>query len=342
MNKFVLTFFLGLLSTSVLAHHAFTTHYNPRESMQLEGRVTEFTIQSPHSRIVLDVTGDDGSLQSWEVETTAAAHLRRMGVENDTFEIGDQIRVIAWPNRRPDNPLVYGLGFITEEGQRYGQLPDLKVESYAAQNASGAAAIAGRWEAPIPDRSLQSTLPLNEAGLLARDNYDPQKSPANFCEPSSIPSLLYAPFLSDIQINENEVVFTHEAYGIERRIPLNADSAQVESTGVFGSASAQIDGDALIVESGDYPESAWGLAIATHITGGETDIPSSTQKRVTERYSLSEDGLQLLVEYSLYDPAYLTETYHTSMFWHRVADNEPIYGYECDVQSAERFSGNQD
>lgn len=322
------------------AHHAFTTHYNPRESMQLQGRITEFTIQSPHSRLVLDVTSENGTVQSWEVETTAAAHLRRMGVSENTLAVGDTVTVIAWPNRRPDNPLVYGLGFITQQGQRYGQLPDIKVESYAAQNASGAAAIAGRWEAPIPDRSLQSTLPLNEAGLFARDNYDPKNSPANFCEPSSIPSLLYAPFLSDIQINENEVIFTHEAYGIVRRIPINANAVRVESTGLFGSANARFDGDALVIESGNYPESAWGLAIATHITGGETDIPSSEQKRVTERYSLGEDGLELLVEYSLYDPAYLTEIFNTSMFWYRVDDDEPIYEYECEVESAERFSGN--
>jgi hypothetical protein len=214
--------------------------------------------------------------------------------------------------------------------------------SYTAQNTSGAAAITGRWEAPIPDRSLQSTLPLNETGLLARDSYDPQKSPTNFCEPSSIPSLLYAPFLNDIQINENEVVLTHEAYGIVRRIPLGTDALQVESSGIFGSATARIEGDALVLESSNYPESAWGLAIATHITGGETDIPSSEQKRVVERYSLSENGLELLVQYSLYDPAYLTETYNTSIYWHRVNDDEPIYGYECEVESAERFSGYQE
>jgi len=120
LKKILLLIALFGMCTQAYARHAFTTHYNPRESMELQGRITEFTIQSPHSRLVLDVTSENGAVQSWEVETTAAAHLRRMGVDENTLVVGDIVTVIAWPNRRPDNPLVYGLGFINEQGQRFG------------------------------------------------------------------------------------------------------------------------------------------------------------------------------------------------------------------------------
>jgi len=339
MNRLLLACLVCVLTGSAYAHHAFTTHYNPRETMQLQGVITEFTFVSPHASLALDVESEDGSIKSWEVETTSPAHFRRMGVDQNTFSVGDEITLIAWPNRNPAQQLIYGLGFITEQGERYGQMPDVTVDSYSTQGASGVEKVAGRWVAPLPDNSSMQKLPLNAAGIAARDSYDPKNSPANNCEPTSIPSALYAPFLTDIQIGENEVVFHHEVYGTVRTIPLNAPPAQVEATGWFGIASARIVDDVLVVDSSDFLPSGWGTTIATHALADHTDIPSSLQKRLIERYSTSEDGLTLNLEYTLSDPGYLTEDYSATIRWNRVADDEPIYGYDCEMDSASRFSG---
>ena len=65
--------------------------------------------------------------------------------------------------------------------------------------------------APTPNATDESPLPLNAAGVAAWRGYDPQLSPANTCEPISMPGILYAPYLNDIEIREGEVFFHHEA-----------------------------------------------------------------------------------------------------------------------------------
>jgi len=321
------------------AHHAFITHYDPTQSLELRGVVVEYNMRSPHSTIVVDVEGGIGEAQRWEVETASVPHMRRMGMDQNTFESGDAITVVARPNRRPGHTLVYGIGFVTADGTELGELPNIDADGYQGSGRSGIAAIIGRWTAPFPVRTTESPLPLTSLARSAWEHYDPQLSPANTCEEITIPPLLYAPaFLTDIQIDEREVVLHHEAYGRIRTVPLNGAPRITEPTGALGVASARIDGDALVIDSTGFPASAWGLAIAAHTNGGGADVPSSTQKRVTERYSASEDGQMLLVEYTMDDPVYLTEPYSGVIEFSRVADDEQMYPFECEVESAERFS----
>ncbi|MBT5030761.1 MAG: hypothetical protein HOM55_00535 [Proteobacteria bacterium] len=260
-----------------------------------------------------------------------------MGVDEDTFKPGDLITVIAWPNRRQDNPLVYGIGFITENGESFGKPPDLSAGVPLAE-VSGVAAVTGRWAVPIPVANTESPLPLNTAGLLAWENYDPQNSPANTCEPASIPGILYGPLLNDIQITGQEIVFHHEAYGVRRTIPLDTRPRLAELTGIMGMVSGRIEGDTLVIESRDYPASNWGLALAGHTNGGGADVPSSPQKTVIERYTASDDGQILTIEYTVSDPVYLSEPYTAIIKWNRVADEEAMYPFDCEVDSAQRFS----
>lgn len=192
--------------------------------------------------------------------------------------------------------------------------------------------------APTPNATDESPLPLNAAGLAAWRGYDPQLSPANTCEPISMPGILYAPYLNDIEIREGEVFFHHEAYDITRTVPLDAEPRQAEPSGVLGSVSGRIEGDTLVVESSGYPESAWGLAIAVGTNGSGADVPSSAQKRVVERYSVGEDDTTLMVEVTFEDPGYMTESFTDRLEFIRVSADTQWYAYECEVESAERFS----
>ena len=169
-------------------------------------------------------------------------------------------------------------------------------------------------------------------------SYDPQKSPANDCEPYNVPGAFLTPYMFDTRIGEREAIIRHEAYNVTRRIPLGAAAAQVESTGLFGTARARIDGNELVVEGSGYPPSAWGLALAVDVNGLGADIPSSEQKTLVERFSVSEDGLTLTVRYTVSDPVYLTAPYTGTAALDRVADDAPIYDFKCELDSAARFS----
>lgn len=322
---------------ATFAHHSVRVHYIPEQSIELRGTVAEFDLRSPHSFLFIDVVGDGDQVERWEVELASLAHLRRMGVDASTFQPGDSITVNANPNRNPGNPLVFGTAFITEDGKSFGAIlaPN---ETAERQAVAGIEALEGRWQAPFPQATTQSPYALTAEGRLAWENYDPQLSPANYCEPISMPGIYYAPYLNDIRVHEGEVVFFHEPYNITRTVPLGGQPRRAEPSGVLGVVSGRVENDQLIVRSQDYPASDWGLAIAVGTNGGGADVPSSTQKSLIERYSVSEDGLMLTVNYTLTDPVYLAEPYTSSVTLTRVADDAPMYDYECELDSAARFS----
>lgn len=327
-------------SNVAYSHHSFTTHYDPARSTELSGTVADFDFRSPHSFIFVDVEDESGGVTRWEVELHSVPVLTRMGFSADTFKPGDRITVNAWPNRSPDNPLVFGIGVVTGDGTALGEFPPIQNVRSEFLTASGVDRVQGRWQVPRPGdpESFERPMSLTPAGEAAVRSYDPQQSPANFCEPYNVPSVFLTPYLFDIRIGEAEAIIVHEAYGIERRIPIGSTARPVEPSGVFGSARARIDGETLVVESSGYPASDWGLAIAVDENGLGADIPASDQKRLEERFSVSEDGLTLTLEYVLEDPVYLAAPFRGSATLDRVADDAPMYRFECELDSAERFS----
>lgn len=328
------------LSGTAQAHHSFATHYDASRSTQLTGVVADFDFRSPHYFISMDVTDERGGVTRYEVELHSVPVLTRMGYGPKTFEPGDRITVNAWPNRSPDNPLVFGIGVITSEGVALGEFPPIVNVRSAYLSASGAARLQGRWQVPQPGEpaSFERPMALTPAAEAAVRDYDPQESPANHCEPYNVPAAFLTPYLFDIRLGEREAVIRHEAYGITRRVPLGPAAAQVEPTGIFGVGRARIDGNELVVESSGYPPSAWGLATAVDENGLGADIPSSEQKKVTERFSVSDDGLTLTVQYVVEDPVYLTRAFSGSATLDRVSDDAPIYDFVCELDSASRFS----
>lgn len=321
------------------AHHSFATHYDARRSMQLSGVVAKYDFRSPHSFVFVDVRNDAGTVTRFEVELHSVPVLTRMGFTPDTFKPGDRITVNAWPNRSPTNPLVFGIGVITADGVALGEFPPIANVESAYVSASGVERVQGRWQVPRPAEptSFERPMSLTPAALAAIRSYDPKDSPANLCEPYNVPAAFLTPYLFDIRLTEQAAIVRHEAYGITRRVPFGAD-AQVEPSGLFGIAHARIEGDALVIESRDYPASAWGLATAVDENGLGADIPSSAQKSAIERYSVSDDGLTLTVHYELEDPLYLAERFTGSASLDRVSDESPMYEFECELDSAARFS----
>lgn len=339
----LITFFVLCISTLLIqhasAHHSFISHYNPGASVQLTGVVTQFTFRNPHSFVFIDVENEQGESDNWEVELHSRAVLSRMGLSEDNLAVGDTITVTAWPNRKPDNSLVFGIGFVVADGTQYGQHPEIENVDSVYTQAEGINRIQGRWKVPLRRATgTESPLPLNQAGQIAVDNYDPKKSPANTCEVVNIPTALHIPYLYNIKIGTSEVIIYHEIFNIERRIPIGVEFGQSEESGMWGSARASIVGDELIIESNKYPVTGWGLAQAGDSNGLGKDIPSSSEKKLLERYSVSEDGLTLSINYALEDSTYLTEVYNNIATADRVSDDEPMYEYKCDIESAKRFS----
>lgn len=343
MRGVLILVFCGALAwlcpSPLFAHHSFITHYDRDRPMELRGAVVRFEMRSPHSFLYLDVASDSGETVTWEIEMASIPLLRRQGFTRETFTPGDQVSVNVWLNRVESNRLVWGRGFVTADGTALGEFPPTPSVESAYLTASGAERLQGRWRgSPVAIDRTSSPLPLNPAGLTAVRAYDPQNSPANACEPYNVPATYLAPYQVGIRIEGSEATLHHELYNVTRTIQLDTEPRQEEPTGLFGLATGRIEGNELVIESSGFPASDWGLATASDELGVGTDIPSSEQKTLVERFSVSDDGQALTVTYTLEDPGYLTRSYVGTATLNRVADDEPLHPYECELDSAERFS----
>ena len=336
----------GLIAQNAAAHHNFATHYDATNIVQITGALTSVEIRSPHSFFTVNVEGSNGDLEAWEVEGHAAAILRREGVGDETFLVGDPVTITGPRGRRTDKNLMFGANLQTADGRviytmnaltrgAKDRIPDTRVGITALEG------FAGRYLGTTGggQRIADSPMPLNEAGVAARADFNVYDTPGMNCVAPNLPSIFYPPYLFDIRVNGNEVVLHHEYYDVERQF--TAGSTQESLTPPdYGRRKGRLEENVLIVESSTFPAMLAGLAGNLDSNGNGADIPSSEQKTIIERYRLSDDGGELSIEYTVDDPAYLTEPYTDTLVYYRVSPNTVMYDFPCDKEISLRSQMN--
>ena len=91
---------LGLLMVSapLFAHHG-NSAYDMSKTTSYKATVTKFEYSNPHTQVYFDVTDDKGIVEHWVAETTNPAMLNRVGWSRDSLKTGDQVILIANPNK---------------------------------------------------------------------------------------------------------------------------------------------------------------------------------------------------------------------------------------------------
>ena len=97
-------------SSAVNAHHSMTWHFDREIEIELEGVVREFKLVSPHSRLLLDVTAEDGRVELWDCELNGASGSVRRGWTDAVFEPGQAIAISAYAARRNERECYYRTG----------------------------------------------------------------------------------------------------------------------------------------------------------------------------------------------------------------------------------------
>jgi hypothetical protein len=85
-------------SGAALAHHSFAM-FDQDHPMELQGTVTEFKFTSPHTFILLEVKGTDGSSTTWNLEGASPSALVREGWASKTLKAGDELKMTIDPLR---------------------------------------------------------------------------------------------------------------------------------------------------------------------------------------------------------------------------------------------------
>lgn len=332
-------------SSLAVAHHSITANFDQSREVEVHGTVVDFNYVSPHASMVIDgIAYENGealsdTVQRWEIESSAVKGLAARGITADTFEPGDEIVVRGAPHRNSSLTRMNSSTFLAADGSPLDLTAPARPGAAEAPEATGVRRVAGRWTPPFQPAGERSALPLNEAGQQAWNDYDQTLSPANTCEPMSLPVVMNAPsYYVDIRFGDGEVVIRNEAYDVYRVVPFADEYAQADPNGQWGKVRGSIDQDQLVVESKDYPPSRWGLGAATQINGGGGDVPSSERKTLIERFSTSDDGLELYYDYVLFDPAYMSREHTARVTLRRVPDDAPMVPYDCNVESARQFS----
>jgi len=83
----------GALAPAGAAPDSFALKYAADKPVTLEGKVTEFRYQDPHSFVIFDVVGNDGRTSSWTGELGPSTLLTRQGWSGTTLKPGDKVVV---------------------------------------------------------------------------------------------------------------------------------------------------------------------------------------------------------------------------------------------------------
>ena len=169
---------------------------------------------------------------------------------------------------------------------------------------------------------------LTEKGVAAQAEYTVENSPASQCIPPAPPITLFIAGLLQISMPGEHILIRAEFFRIERLVYM--DGREHPQNGERTSQGHSIgwwEDDVLVIDTTNF---------ADHRNGIGYGVPTGAQKHLVERYELTEDGIQLKVEYVLDDPEYLQESATGGIVLDH-ASNETFMLSLCDPETAQRW-----
>ncbi len=315
------------------AHHS-PIAFDMTQAFAFEGTVTRFEWRNPHVYLVIE-----GSDQiEWLIETDATAVLTRSGWTRESLAPGEQVVVRARPHKDSEKNHGLLLSVQRTDGVTLASLNRTQRSDNSGPVAS-TTDFAGIWQGEllpvtnpirIPLLGALADHPTTEKGAAARAAFDESMMPVADCisEPSPVILGLTAIYLGEFELQEDAIVFRSELYDAERIIYVDGRNhpPNGERTNQ-GHSIGWWDGDTLVVDTTLFADNRSPYAVG---------IPSGVQKHVVERFRLSEDGTQMLIDVFLEDPEYFEEPFTATLVWNYSPHLERL-SIPCDPEIARRF-----
>jgi hypothetical protein len=325
----VVCFTIVVLAVPAIAHHS-AAAFDTTKEMKVTGTVKVYTFKNPHVYMTVEVKRPDGSTNLVEVEAGAASVLNPLGFNKDSVKVGEMVTITGNPGRNTPDKLMLGKDLVKSDGTYY----PLNIASrsvYTSKNEV-ATTIAGTWFSPRTEftRFLGGARgwAVTDKGRSAMGVNDPKATTQKDCIPIGAPALMFYPVATTINVQRDRVVLDVDWMDTERTIFLDGrQHPPANQTSLHGHSVGRWDGKALVVETTNFREHPMGLS---------TSLPSSTQKRLTERFELSPDGKSLVYSGTVEDPVFLTKPIEWTGRW-EYRPGMPHSNQKCDVDVARRF-----
>ena len=338
-------------ATSVLSHHG-RANYLYDNAITVEGKVVNFKWRNPHSYMEVQVTNYDNDTNIWLVEGGTITRLKRLGWQRDSIKAGDSVVVVGFPDKDPKKNIMLLERVVLGDGKiLYSSANAPPTRSNIKQPSSDIeynSLIKKPTVAPSQDfsgtwsRNRSNTeqtgyfmfLPPNNWSLtkLGKEqlaHFDERDNPGYDCIERGLPFFSLYPYYLLWTRYEDRIDIISQQSTLIRTLYLNQDTHpdDVEPSPVGHSIARFDDDGSLLVDTSGFSAVRWGLA---------PGVDSSDQKRIKERFTLSEDGLRMNYSIMLEDPVYLIEPVIFSGSDHKVAD-VPFETYICDLEAAQKI-----
>lgn len=320
MRQLLVPVLTGLACTTAVAHHSPAIFDRDREII-LEGVVSGYNWKYPHVYIFVDAEEDGGQPVRWQIEGDDPRTMSQTGWTATTLVAGDQVVVRGKPDRNAERNHALMVSLTTPDGTTL--TPELLDTSAPAV---AAADIFSLWDPstfndvaePVDSGSL------TEKGAAAQAEYTEEDAPESQCVPPPPPATVVVSLL-EIKRQEEHVLIRTEEFQIERIVYMDGREhpADGERTNQ-GHSIGWWEGDVLVVDTTHF---------ADHLNGNLFGIPSGAQKRLVERFELTDERTQLRFDFVLEDPEYLQEPVAGGIVLDH-APHETFVAAVCDPESA--------
>jgi hypothetical protein len=166
---------------------------------------------------------------------------------------------------------------------------------------------------------------LNERALAYQKIFDEALSPKYDCQPSTSPAIQYDPYMMEVVQWPDRVLFRYEKDDQLRTVWLDGRKPTPLDFGLQGFSVGRYDGNALLVETTNFVFDIVGF-------DDYNGIPSSTQKRVLERYW--REGEELRVTVTVEDPMFIRKPTSYTTRWLPAPKGYKLLAFDCDPESA--------
>jgi uncharacterized protein DUF6152 len=316
----------------VLAHHS-AAAFDGQKKISVTGKVVEYRYMNPHIYLTLEVTKDDGTKQRMEVEAGAASVLNALGFTKDKLKIGDIVTIAGSPSRREPDRLMLGRDMTKQKDNSYVPLNISSRSIFEVKTDAVATSIAGTWFSPMSSFGAYNGTAgkwarTDQARAIGKQNADPKATTQKDCIPIGLPATMFYPVATTIDVQKDKVVIKVDWMDTTRTVYLDGRKHPPASQQfLHGHSVGHWEGKTLVVETTNFTDHPMGLS---------TGVPSSSQKKLNERFTLNEDGKSLTYSGTVEDPVYLTQPAQWSGRL-EYRPGMPQSNQKCNVEVARKF-----